>query len=126
VTLLLVCLAGAAGTGVRYLLGGWVSRTLGADFPYGTLVVNVVGSFLIGVIQPLAIPETARVTLAVGAMGGFTTYSAFSYETVRLLERGAWPQATANVVLTTVLCLVVCALGLAVGRALAARGGGLL
>ena len=70
--LLLVCLAGAAGTGVRYLLGGWVSRTLGADFPYGTLVVNVVGSFLIGVIQPLAIPETARVTLAVGAMGGFT------------------------------------------------------
>jgi CrcB protein len=118
---LLVCLGGAIGTGLRYLTGGLAARWLGADFPYGTLLVNVVGSFLIGFIQQVSattsiIPESARLFLTVGVMGGLTTYSAFSYETVRLMERGAWGQAWINVLATTALCLTVCFLGMAAGR----------
>jgi fluoride exporter len=122
---LLVCLGGAIGTGLRYLTGGLAARWLGADFPYGTLLVNVVGSFLIGFIQHVSattsiIPESARLFLTVGVMGGLTTYSAFSYETVRLMERGAWGQAWINVLATTALCLTLCVLGMATGRLIVA------
>jgi CrcB protein len=116
-----ICLGGAIGTGLRYLTSGVAARWLGADFPYGTLIVNVVGSFLIGLIQQvgmasLLIPETTRLFLTVGIMGGLTTYSSFSYETVRLAQIGAWGQAWVNVLVTTALCLSVCFLGIAVGR----------
>ena len=119
--LLLICLGGAIGTGLRYLASGLAARWLGAEFPYGTLIVNVVGSFLIGLIQQIGIatllvPEATRLFLTVGIMGGLTTYSSFSYETVRLVEVGAWGQAGVNVLATTALCLVVCFLGIAVGR----------
>lgn len=122
--LLLICLGGACGTAARYGVGIAAARWLGVDFPYGTLIVNVAGSFLIGVIHELAlsttaIPETLRLVLAVGVMGGFTTYSAFSYETVRLAERGT-AAAALNVLLTMGLCLGGCALGLVLGRALGA------
>jgi fluoride exporter len=116
-----ICLGGAIGTGLRYLTSGVAARWLGSDFPYGTLIVNVVGSFLIGLIQQvgtasLLIPEPTRLFLTVGIMGGLTTYSSFSYETVRLVEIGAWGQAWVNVLVTTALCLGVCLLGIAVGR----------
>ena len=122
--LLLICLGGACGTAARYGVGIAAVRWLGVDFPYGTLIVNVAGSFLIGLIQELAlsttvIPETLRLVLTVGVMGGFTTYSAFSYETMRLAERGA-SAAILNVLLTLGLCLGGCALGLLLGRALGA------
>ena len=120
---LVICLGGAIGTGLRYVTSGVAARWLGADFPYGTLIVNVVGSFLIGLIQhvgtaSLLIPETTRLFLTVGIMGGLTTYSSFSYETLRLAQMGAWGQAWANVLLTTALCLGVCFLGVGVGRAI--------
>ncbi len=128
--LLLICLGGAAGTGARYLIGGLAARWLGPEFPYGTLFINVLGSFLIGFIQQvglttLAIPETTRLVLTIGVMGGLTTYSSFSYETIRLIENGSWLGAAANVVLTTGLCLVVCVLGLALGRVVVGWKGGL-
>jgi CrcB protein len=119
--LLLICLGGAIGTGLRYVTSGVAARWLGADFPYGTLIVNIVGSFLIGFIQQigtttLVIPETTRLFLTVGIMGGLTTYSSFSYETVQLVAAGAWGQAWTNVLATTALCLAMCFLGIAVGR----------
>jgi CrcB protein len=119
--LVLVCLGGAIGSGLRYLTGSLAARWLGADFPHGTLIVNVAGSFLIGFIHQLAattslIPESTRLFLTVGVMGGLTTYSAFSYETVRLLEIGARGQAWINILATTALCLTVCFLGIAAGR----------
>src|SRR5215471_8507812 len=119
--LMLVCLGGAIGSGLRYLVGGLALRWLGADFPYGTFIVNVVGSFLIGLIQEVAttsqlIPESTRLFLTVGIMGGLTTYSSFSYETVRLMEIGAWGPAWINVLVTTAVCLGVCLLGIAAGR----------
>lgn len=122
---LLVCLGGALGSGLRYLMALLAARWLGPDFPWGTLLVNVAGSFAIGFVQQLAagttvVPEPARLFLTVGLLGGLTTYSAFTYETVRLLQVGAWLPAAANVVATTGLCLAVCGLGLAAGRALVA------
>ena len=118
---LFICLGGAIGTGLRYLTANLAVRWLGVDFPYGTLIVNVVGSFLIGLIQQvgvtsLLIPETTRLFLTLGIMGGLTTYSSFSYETLRLAQIGAWGQAWINVLATTAVCLGVCFLGIVVGR----------
>lgn len=118
---LLICLGGAVGTGLRYLTSGVAARWLGADFPYGTFLVNIAGSFLIGIIQEvgttsLLISDTTRLFLAVGIMGGMTTYSSFSYETVRLAQSGAWAQAWLNVLVTTAICLGLCFLGIAVGK----------
>lgn len=128
--LLLICLGGALGTGLRYFAAGLLASWLGSGFPYGTLAVNVVGSFLIGTIQEvglttLLLPSTARLALTVGVLGGFTTYSSFSYETLRLAEEGAWLRASTNVVLTTGACLGGCYLGIVVARALVGlRAGG--
>ena len=118
---LLICLGGAVGTAARYGVGGLAARWWGTEFPFGTLIVNVTGSFLIGFIQQvglntLAISDTLRLVLTIGVMGGYTTYSSFSYETLRLVEEGSWLSALLNVVLTTGLCLALCALGLALGR----------
>jgi CrcB protein len=120
---LLICLGGALGTGARYLTTLLAVRWLGPDFPYGTLAVNLVGCFAIGVVHQvgaatLVLSPNARLFLATGVMGGLTTYSAFSYETVRLLEAGAWAAASANVIVTTAGCLAFCALGIALGRML--------
>jgi len=117
------------GTGARYLLGGLVARWAGPDFPYGTLLINVLGSFFIGVVQEvglstLLIPDTLRLVLAIGVLGGFTTYSSFSYETIRLLEGGSWLAASLYVLLTTALCLTCCAAGLSLGRVLIEGKGG--
>ncbi|HEY7203956.1 MAG TPA: CrcB family protein [Methylomirabilota bacterium] len=125
----LICFGGAVGTGARYLLGGLAVRWLGPDFPYGTMFINVLGSFLIGTIQQVGlttlwIPETLRLVLAIGVMGGFTTYSSFSYETIRLVEAGSWAAAAAYVGLTTGLCLGGCTAGLALGRLLVEGKGG--
>ena len=123
--LLLICLGGAAGTAARYGVNLIAARWLGPEFPFGTFAVNLAGSFLIGLVQHLAltsaaISETARLAVVVGVLGGFTTYSSFSYETVRLAETGAWLAAALNVAGTTALCLVACVLGLEVGRLLVA------
>lgn len=120
---LYVCLGGAAGTGARYLLSGWVLRWGGSGFPWGTLAVNVLGSFLLSLIMSVALATdlfspTLRLTLTVGVMGGFTTYSTFNYETLQSLERGDWLLGGANLAMTVVGCLVAGLLGAALGRGL--------
>ncbi|PYM67631.1 MAG: fluoride efflux transporter CrcB [Candidatus Rokuibacteriota bacterium] len=129
VRLVLICVGGALGTGLRYLISGAMVQWLGPGFPYGTLAVNVLGSFITGVIQEvgttsLLIPDTTRLFLTVGMMGGLTTYSTFSYETVRLMEGDAWRQAWINLILTSTFCLTVCFLGIAAGRWLVGLKGG--
>lgn len=88
-----ICLAGAAGTGVRYLITLWSAQRLGAAFPYGTLIVNVAGCFAIAAVMhaalTLAWPATLRSAVTIGFIGGLTTYSSFNYETTALLEVGA-------------------------------------
>jgi fluoride exporter len=112
---------GALGTAARYLLSVWMLEALGPAFPYGTLAVNVIGSFLLGVIMHVGLTTslltpTARLVLGTGVMGGFTTYSTFNYETLRYLQDGAWGMATLNVGTTLVVCLAAGALGVAVAR----------
>ncbi len=120
---LLIAFGGAIGTLLRYLTSLMATRWLGSEFPYGTLIVNLVGAFFIGLVQQLGtealiIPDDARLFLTTGIMGGLTTYSTFSYETVRLMQIGAWNQAWINITVTTVVCLSLCFLGMAVGRML--------
>ena len=125
---LLITFGGALGTLLRYLTSLAAARWFGAEFPYGTLIVNLSGAFIIGVVQQLGaeqalIPDNARLFLTTGMMGGLTTYSTFSYETVRLMESGAWHHAWINILVTTVICLSLCFLGIGIGRAfLALRG----
>lgn len=127
--LLLICLGGALGTGLRYGVAGLAAAWLGPAFPYGTLAVNLAGSFLIGAVQEIGVttlllPAGLRLFVTVGVLGGFTTYSSFSYETIRLAEDGAWLRALANVALTTAGCLAACVLGVAAARALVGLRGG--
>jgi fluoride exporter len=118
---LLITFGGAIGSLLRYLTSLLAASWFGTEFPYGTLIVNLVGAFVIGLVQQLGteallLPDNARLFLTTGMMGGLTTYSTFSYETVRLMELGAWNQAWINIVVTTVVCLSLCFLGMSVGR----------
>jgi len=124
---LIVCLGGAAGTGARYLVSGWALTLLGSSFPYGTLIVNVLGSFLLGALMHIGISAewmspNARLALTTGVLGGFTTYSTFSYETLRLLQERAWLIAALNIASTVLLCLLASVLGFVVGRWLVGGG----
>ena len=119
---LLIALAGAAGSVLRYAVSVWAVGVT-ATFPLGTLLVNLVGSFLIGFVMTLAsdtsfLSESARVTLSVGLIGGFTTYSSFNYETLELLRRGSYGVAWLSVGTTFLGCLLAGILGLAAGTAL--------
>jgi CrcB protein len=119
--LLIICLGGAIGTGLRYLTAIIAAKWFGAEFPYGTLIVNLAGAFVIGFVQQvgtdvLFVPDDVRLFLTTGMMGGLTTYSTFSYETVRLMEFGSWHHAWINIFVTTTICLFLCFLGITVGR----------
>ncbi len=120
---LCICLGGAVGTGARYLMSVWLLRTAGPGFPWGTLAVNVLGSFLLGLIMQVAIATdllspTVRMTLATGVMGGFTTYSSFNYETLQYLQRDDWRMAALYLAATVLVCLAAGSLGLVAGRTL--------
>jgi CrcB protein len=118
-----ICLGGAVGTGARYLLSGWLGRAAGPSFPWGTLAVNVLGSFLLGLIMQVAVSTnllspTLRLTLATGVLGGFTTYSSFNYETLQYLQQNDWLMGSLNLAVTVVVCLAAGSLGLVAGRLL--------
>lgn len=111
-----VCFGSALGGGARYLVSAWVTRLLGPAFAYGTLTVNAFGSFLLGVVmyasvEASVISPVLRLALATGVLGGFTTYSTFSFETLRYLQEGAWPTALLNVTVTVIGCLLTTLLG---------------
>src|SRR5688572_4963695 len=101
-----VCFAGAIGSGSRYLIGLWALRTFGAGFPFGTLIVNVLGCFSIAIVaQATRLPQVVQVALVSGFLGGFTTYSSFNFETSELWSSGAIRLSVLNVCLTLGLCL---------------------
>lgn len=121
---LIVCAAGALGSGARYLVSLAAGDKPGGRFPWGTLIVNLVGSFAIAVVYELAIqvktmPPQLVLGLATGFIGGFTTYSAFNFQTTALALDGAIGRAAINVGATLVGCLAAGMLGLAVARKLA-------
>lgn len=107
---LLVAAGGAAGSVVRYLMASAVQKATGWEFPLGTVLVNVVGCFLIGLLYVWLVArhdprEDLRGLLIVGVMGGFTTFSSFSLETVTLMLNGSYANAVLNVVVSVVACL---------------------
>jgi len=119
--ILYISIAGVLGTLSRYGLSTLTQRLTGAGFPFGTLTVNVLGSFLIGFIMQLGlstdvIPRSLRVAATIGFMGAFTTFSTFSYETVKYLQDGAWLLAGLNIILNLALCLSGTMLGMALGK----------
>ena len=118
--LIWVCLGGAAGAGTRYLVSVWVAESIGGAFPLGTLIVNLSGCFLIGLIMhaTLTLPwsPTLRAAITVGFLGGLTTYSSFNHETTSLLQHGATGLAALNALATIVGGLVAGWLGLVVSR----------
>ncbi len=126
--LLALALAGALGTLARYYVTGLVQRHGKETFPLGTLVVNVLGCFLIGLVMHLVrehdrfTPET-RVVLVVGLLGGFTTFSAFGYETLELFRGGAVRLAALNAGGNLLLGTAAVWLGAVAGRLLTAWGG---
>lgn len=120
--LLLVMLGGAVGSGARYLVGRAALTALGPAWPWGTLTVNIVGGFAMGLVTGMLARhgtggDTWRLLLAVGVLGGFTTFSAFSLETVTMVERGALFAALAYVLVSVLGAALALAGGLFAARA---------
>lgn len=117
-----IAIGGAAGALARYGLGGWIQDRAGFGFPWGTLVVNVLGCLLIGFalryLEAVRITAEVRGLVTVGILGAFTTFSTFSYETVALLEDGAWGRALAYSLGSVALGIVAVYLGISVSRLL--------
>ena len=108
-----VALGGALGSVTRYWFSGVIARYVGETFPWGTLIVNVTGSLLIGFIATVSgtdgrflVPAEARQFMMVGILGGYTTFSSFSLQTLTLARDGEWLLAGANIVGSVVLCLI--------------------
>ncbi|MCO5733868.1 fluoride efflux transporter CrcB [Rhizobium sp. SSA_523] len=123
VNILLVAAGGAIGSVFRYLTGILMTRLLGLSFPWGTLTVNILGSFAIGFLSELIARKLnasmeMRLFIVVGVLGGFTTFSSFSLDTVALIERGAATAAFAYIATSVILSLLATFAGLGVGRAM--------
>lgn len=118
---LVIALFGALGAVSRFYLVRWVNAGVGQHFPAGTLMVNVLGSFVIGLIYVLSVEKLAlgpvwRMGFMIGFLGAFTTFSSFSLDTLRLLESGKVFSAGVNVVLNLLLCLGAVWLGMRLAR----------
>jgi CrcB protein len=122
VHVVLVFLGGGLGAALRFLIAGTVQERVGPAFPWGTFAVNALGCFAIGVLATWFQERDgtsigAQMFWIPGVLGGFTTFSAFGLETVRLLEGAQWAAAFGNVLGSVAVCLAAVALGVAVGRA---------
>lgn len=121
--ILLICLGGFLGTGARYGLNGWISHRFGETFPLGTLTINISGSFVIGIVFIATGPDSrvlvsadVRQFLMIGILGGYTTFSSFSLQTLTLLRDGEVGAAIANVGLSVAVGLVAAWAGESVAK----------
>ena len=119
--ILAVALGGSIGATSRYLVSNWAAERFGASFPYGTLIVNVVGCFIIGAFMTLTterliVSQYWRLLITVGFVGGLTTFSSFSYETFRLVEDANMIQAFYNIGLNVVLGFLATWIGIGAAR----------
>jgi len=121
---LLVMIGGAAGSAGRYAVGRAALRALGPDYPWGTLAVNVIGGFLMGLLAGLLARagtggEQSRLLIGVGLLGGFTTFSAFSLDAVTMIERGQWGAALAYALVSVIGAVLALFAGLYLVRVVA-------
>jgi CrcB protein len=120
----MVAIGGAMGALARFVLGTYVGERMGARFPYGTFIINVSGSFLIGLIMTLLTERTHlspnwRYFVPIGFIGAYTTFSTFEYETLRAMQDGQFVGGTLNVLLSVIFGLLMVWLGVLAGRSLA-------
>ena len=120
---MLIGVGGGVGTALRYAISVGAARWLGLGFPWGTLAVNLIGSLLLGVVMEVAGTREiagvqAKLVLGAGVLGGFTTYSSFNLETIRLAEQGAYGRAAAYLLATLLGCLIAGVAGVALARSL--------
>ncbi len=114
---LAIAVGGALGACLRFACNEWMVHLFGRAFPFGTLLVNILGSFAIGLLYGLLVteqisPNPWRIFIGIGILGAFTTFSTFSMDTVLLMQQGNLFKAVANIVLNLVLCLTLTWLGL--------------
>ena len=115
--LLAIAAGGALGAVMRWYVAAWIQRLSGSAFPWGTLTVNVLGSFLLGflfvwLLERVTVGEITRLAITVGFLGAFTTFSTFSVETARLLETGSFTMALVNVLAQVLICVCVAWVGM--------------
>lgn len=119
--LLIIFMGGGCGAGCRYLLAETIYAYTDKAFPYGILACNVIGSFLIGlaamlITQKLHLAPALRYAVMVGFLGGFTTFSSFSLDTIQLFQQGAWQRAIFYIISSLILCLLATGLGIILGK----------
>ena len=121
-------IGGAIGSALRYGMSTWIAEAMHSTFPWGTLAVNVLGSLVIGLFTgitgpdgPLLVSPVGRAFVTIGILGGFTTFSSFSLQTMLLLQDGQWLPAVGNALSSVVLCLVAAGGGIALASVLAAK-----
>ena len=116
-----IMLGGALGATLRYLVSNGVYNLLGRDFPYGTLVVNILGSFLMGVLSVILlerceVDSLLKLAILVGFLGAFTTFSTFSMETLALINKGALSHALLNMLTSVIVCIFAVWLGMLIAK----------
>jgi CrcB protein len=114
--ILVIGIGGFCGAISRFIISRQMALLLGDSFPYGTLLVNALGSFLLGflsryLLQHFVVSELVRVSLLIGFLGAFTTFSTFSYESMMLMQEGDFMKAGLNIISNVVLCLILCFVG---------------
>ena len=118
---LIIGMGGFLGANVRYVVGGWATEKWGGGFPFGTLLINVSGSFILGafmaiITSRLALDPRWRLFFAVGFLGAYTTFSTYTFETIQLVLAGSWWPAVLNLLASNALSLGAALLGVALGR----------
>jgi fluoride exporter len=123
-----VMIGGAIGSALRYAMSTWIAEVSHSTFPWGTLAVNVLGSLVIGLFTgltgpdgPLLVSPVGRAFFTIGILGGFTTFSSFSLQTMLLLQDGQWISAAGNILSSVGLCLLAVGAGIALANVLAAK-----
>jgi fluoride exporter len=118
-----IALGAVVGAGARYFLSGFVARSFSATFPYGTLLINLTGSFVLGFFliyssERVLLDPRWRLLVAVGFCGSYTTFSSYTFESFALMEQGQWLLMGANILFSNVLCLAAVLAGAALARGL--------
>lgn len=120
---LIISVGAILGANARYILGGWVAERWGTSFPYGTLVINLTGSFLLGVFLAFSTDRVLldpryRLLIAIGFLGAYTTFSTYTYESVTLLLSGSWGAGLLNLFGSAILGAAAVVIGIIIGRLL--------